>query len=99
MAALDDLRKKLRYTNTLDIWIALREEIGRDWFDVEKYHKFLSFLKQLDLSLLQPSVIDEVGRKGEFLEQAFKMTGSVLEVYVVRLDELAVTQIRSFSQD
>ena len=97
MAAIDELRKKLMYTNTLDIWIALCEEKGWNWFDVSKYYIFLTFLKKSGLSLLQPSVVDEIGRKGEFLEEAFKMTGNVLEVYVIRLDEPAMKQIRSFS--
>ena len=37
--ALDEIRKKVIYQNTVDIWIAVCQEHGTDWNDTEKYRR------------------------------------------------------------
>ena len=42
--ALDEIRKKVIYQNTVDIWIAACQEQDTDWNDTEKYKKFIADL-------------------------------------------------------
>ena len=42
--ALDDIRKKVVYQNTVDIWIAMCQEQNVDWNNTETYKKFIAYL-------------------------------------------------------
>ena len=42
--ALDEIRKKVIYQNTVDIWIAVCHEQDIEWHDTEKYKKFIQYL-------------------------------------------------------
>lgn len=98
LQALDKLIQKVLYNNTLDVWIALCEEKSWDWYDLGAYYRFLDFLKSKNVQLLKASVIDEVGRKGEFLEQAMYATGHNLEMHIVRLDPNLLSILRTFQK-
>ena len=38
---LDDLRQKVIYQNTLDVWVGACEEKNIEWKDTESYKKFI----------------------------------------------------------
>ena len=43
---LEDLRKKVLYQNTLDVWISICEEKKINWSEIEGYKKFIEFLQK-----------------------------------------------------
>ena len=60
--ALDEIRKKVIYQNTVDIWIATCQEQGIDWNDTEKYKKFIAALLKSNLQMKKfPLCIKESG--------------------------------------
>ncbi len=98
LPALDKLKQKVLYNNTLDVWIALCEEKNWDWYNLDAYDSILNFLKSKNVQLLKASVIDEVGKKGDFLEQATNATGKPLEMHIVRVDASLLSLLRSFQK-
>ena len=48
--ALDEIRKKVIYQNTVDIWIAVCQEQETEWHHPEKYKKFIQYLLKSNLS-------------------------------------------------
>ena len=87
MSKLEELRKKLLFNTTLDVWIAFCEDYSRDWFDPVGYEKFIEFLQERKLSLLPVSVMDEAGRKSEFMQQGLDTLGRSPSKFNMRLDE------------
>ena len=49
--ALDDIRKKVVYQNTVDIWIAMCQEHNVDWNNTEMYKKFIAYLLKTSLTM------------------------------------------------
>jgi len=47
--ALNDIRKKVAYQNTVDIWIAVCQEQNVNWNNTEMYKKFIAYLLQTKL--------------------------------------------------
>ena len=43
MLKLEELRKKLLFNTSLDVWIALCEDNSIDWFDPIAYEKFVDY--------------------------------------------------------
>ena len=39
--ALDTIRKKVFFHNSIDVWISACEEKNMDWFNIDNYKKFL----------------------------------------------------------
>ena len=63
--ALDEIRKKVIYQNTVDIWIAVCYEKGVDWNDTNGYKKFIAYLLKSNLKMQKfPLCIKESG--GDF---------------------------------
>ena len=42
--ALEELRKKVLYQNSIEIWIGISKEKNIDWVDTDNYQKFIAFL-------------------------------------------------------
>ncbi|MBL7001789.1 MAG: hypothetical protein ISR80_03420 [Nitrosopumilus sp.] len=58
--ALEELRKKVLYQNSIEIWIGASKEKNIDWFDTENYQKFIAFLLKNNLNMKQmPICFDE----------------------------------------
>ena len=51
--ALEELRKKVLYQNSIEIWIGVSQEKNIDWFETENYKKFISFLLKNNLKMKQ----------------------------------------------
>jgi hypothetical protein len=83
---IDELRQGLLYNNTLEIWMALRSEQGKEWKDLQEYNHFLEHLSssgvKLDVSVVCPPI------KG-FSEKPPK-------AYNVKLDEATIGKIRQY---
>jgi len=41
--ALEELRKKVLYQNSIEIWIGVSKEKNIDWVETENYKKFITF--------------------------------------------------------
>ena len=54
--ALEELRKKVLYQNSIEIWIGISEEKNIDWVDTENYKKFIAFLLKNKLNMKQMSI-------------------------------------------
>ena len=60
--ALDEIRKKVIYQNTVDIWIAVCYEKDIDWNDTNGYKKFIAYLLKSNLKMQKfPLCIKESG--------------------------------------
>jgi|SRR5579872_147381 len=83
---VEELRQSLLYNNTLEVWMALCTERGKEWRNIESYGKFLDHLSKagvkLDLSVVCPPI------KG-FSEKPPK-------AFNIKLDSDNIKKIRSF---
>ena len=49
--ALDVIRKKVFFHNSVDVWISACEEKNIEWNNAESYKKFISYLLKNNLQL------------------------------------------------
>ena len=86
---VEELRQSLLYNNTLEVWMALCSERGKEWRNIEEYGKFLTHLSnigvKLDLSVVCPPI------KG-FSEKPPK-------AFNIKLDNDTIRKIRAFEND
>ena len=102
--ALDEIRKKVIYQNTVDIWIAVCQEHDTDWNDTEKYKKFIAGLLKSNLQMKKfPLCIKESGGnfergqdKTEFGEKLSESNDENSAVYTIKLNDIVVNMIRKF---
>ena len=102
--ALDDIRKKVSYQNTVDIWIAMCQEHNVDWSDTETYKKFIAYLLQTKLTMKKfPLCIKESGGNFERGQDKTEFAGKLSEsndensaVYTIKLNDAAMNIIREF---
>jgi len=102
--ALDEIRKKVIYQNTVDIWIAVCQEQGTEWHDPEKYKKFIQYLLKGNLQMKKfPLCIKESGGnferghdKTEFGEKLSESNDENSAVYTIKLNDVAMNIIREF---
>jgi hypothetical protein len=83
---VDELRQSLLYNNTLEVWMALCAERGKEWRNLAEYGRFLDHLSssgiKLDASVVCPPI------KG-FSEKPPK-------AFNIKLDKQNVEKIRLF---
>ena len=102
--ALDEIRKKVIYQNTVDIWIAVCQEKNIEWSDTEKYKKFIQYLLITDLQLKKfPLCIKESGGnyergqdKTKFGETLSESSDENSAAYTIKLNDNAINIIRKF---
>ena len=102
--ALDDIRKKVVYQNTVDIWIAMCQEQGADWNSTEAYKKFNAYLLKTSLAMKKfPLCIKESGGnyergqdKTKFAEELSESNDENSAVYTIKLNDAAIKIIREF---
>ena len=102
--ALDIIRKKVFFHNSIDVWISACEEKNIDWFDIEKYKKFISYLLQNNLHLKAFNLCaHEAGavevEKTKFTELLAeeKNTNPNAATYTIKLNDKSLTLIRKFN--
>ena len=97
--ALDNIRKKVVYQNTVDIWIAMCQEQNTDWNSTEIYRKFIAYLLKTSLTMKKfPLCIKESGGnyergqdKTEFAEKLSESNDENSAVYTIKLNDTAMT--------
>ena len=102
--ALDEIRKKVIYQNTVDIWIAVCQEQGIEWSSTEKYKKFIDYLLKSNLQMKKfPLCIKESGGnyergqdKTKFGEELSESSDENSAAYTVKLNDTAIDIIRKF---
>ena len=102
--ALDNIRKKVVYQNTVDIWIAMCQEQDTDWNNTETYRKFNAYLLKTSLTMKKfPLCIKESGGnferghdKTEFAEKVSESNDENSAVYTIKLNDVAMNIIRAF---
>ena len=102
--ALDNIRKKVVYQNTVDIWIAMCQEQDTDWNSAEIYRKFIAYLLKTSLTMKKfPLCIKESGGnyergqdKTEFAEKLSESNDENSAVYTIKLNDVAMNIIREF---
>ncbi|WP_337861912.1 hypothetical protein [Nitrososphaera sp.] len=103
--ALEQLRNKAFFQNTIDVWIAYCEEKNVDWYDVDAYRRFIRHLNAKGLKMQKfPLCIKESGGmyergrdKAQFLEELSKLSSDDAAAYTVKLSGDVLSAIRSFS--
>ena len=102
--ALDDIRKKVVYQNTVDIWIAMCQEQNVDWNNTETYKKFIAYLLKNNLYLKSFNLCShEAGateeKKTKFAEILAETRDSDpnAATYTIKLNDASIDLIRKFS--
>ena len=99
--ALDNIRKKVVYQNTVDIWIAMCQEQNTDWNSTEIYRKFIAYLLKTSLTMKKfPLCIKESGGnferghdKTEFGEKLSESNDENSADYTIKLNDLSLIHI------
>ncbi len=101
---LEDLRKKVLYQNTLDIWIGACKEKNINWNETESYKKFIDFLLNQNLNMKKfPLCVSESDPKLESAQEKVKFAEILsaskdqnCATYTIRLNDSAIELIRKF---
>lgn len=103
--ALDQLRQKAFFQNTIDVWISYCAERDWDWYSIENYRRFISHLNNRGIKMQKfPLCIKESGGmyergkdKTKFLEELSKISDDSAAAYTIKLSGDTVTAIRAFA--
>ena len=103
--ALEDLRKKILFHNSIDVWMEYCAEKGLPWNDPEGYGRFIRYLIERNLNLKAFNLCaHEAGEteqdKKEFAETLanLKAADPNYATYTIRLNGGAMEAIRSFGR-
>jgi hypothetical protein len=102
---LDDLRQKVIYQNTLDIWIGACEEKNIKWNETENYKKFIDYLLKQNLNMKKfplcvsdsDSQLELDRKKAKFAEILSEKKEPNCATYTVRLNDSTLDLIRKFA--
>ncbi len=103
--SLEQLRKKVIYQNSIEIWIGASAEKKIDWYDTENYKKFIAFLLQNNLNMKQmPICFDESDTASEgghskkrFANKLAEFNDENSACYSIKLTDANIEVIRKFS--
>ena len=104
--ALDIIRKKVFFHNSIDVWISACEEKNLDWFNIENYKKFISYLlknnlqmKAFNLCAHEAGATEE--RKTKFADTLAETKDSDpnTATYTIKLNKATVDLIREFTSE
>jgi hypothetical protein len=101
---LEELRKKVLYQNSIEIWIGTSEEKNIDWFDTDNYKKFIAFLLKNNLNMKQmPICFDESDTasygghsKKVFANKLAAFGDANSSCYSIKLNDSTIELIRKF---
>ena len=102
--ALEELRKKVLYQNSIEIWIGISEEKNIDWVDTENYKKFIAFLLKNNLNMKQMSICFDESDTASYGGHSKKVFANNLAAindvnshcYSIKLKDSAIELIRTF---
>ena len=102
--SLDIIRKKVFFHNSIDVWISACEERNVDWFNIENYKKFISYLLKNNLHLKAFNLCaHEAGateeRKTTFADilAETKKIDPNSDTYTIKLNDNTINVIRKFN--
>jgi hypothetical protein len=102
--ALDVIRKKVFFHNSIDVWISACEEKNVDWYNTENYKKFISYLlknnlqmKSFNLCAHEAGATEE--KKTNFADALTEMKAADpnAATYTIKLSKNTVDLIREFN--
>ncbi len=102
--ALEELRKKVLYQNSIEIWIGISKEKNIDWVNPESYQKFIAFLLKNNLNMKQMTIcFDESDKatdgghsKKVFANNLAAINNENSACYSIKLNDNAIELIRKF---
>lgn len=102
--ALEELRQKVLYQNSIEIWIGVCKEKNIDWFQTENYQKFIAFLRKNNLNMKQmPICFDESDKATEdghskkvFANNLAAINDEDSSCYSIKLNDANIELIRKF---
>lgn len=102
--ALEELRKKVLYQNSIEIWIGASQEKNIDWFETENYQKFIAFLLKNDLKMKQMTICFDESDTASYGGHSKKVFANKLAAfndensscYSIKLNDGAIELIRKF---
>ena len=103
--ALEELRKKVLYQNSIEIWIGVSKEKSIDWFETENYQKFIAFLLKNNLNMKQMTICFDESDKASQYGHSKKVFANKLAAfgdensscYSIKLNDGNIELIRKFS--
>lgn len=101
--SLDEIRKKVIFHNSVDVWIAACGEKNIVWTNPEKYKKFIAYLLKNNLNLKAFNLCAH--EAGATEEEKTKFTETLAETkddpnsltYTIKLSDNTLDLIRSYS--
>ena len=102
--ALDVIRKKVFFHNSVDVWISACEEKKIDWNNTNNYKKFIQYLLKNNLQLKAFNLCAH--EAGATEEQKTKFTELLAEeknvnpnaaIYTIKLNDKSIDLIRTFT--
>jgi hypothetical protein len=100
--SLEEIRKKVIFHNSVDVWIATCMEKSIDWGNTENYKKFISYLLKNNLNLKVFSLCaHEAGateqEKVKFTDELSESKDPNAATYTIKLNDTALNIIRKFN--
>ena len=102
--ALDVIKKKVFYHNSVDVWVSACEEKNIDWNSTENYKKFISYLlknnlqlKAFNLCAHEAGAVEVEKTKFTELLAEEKNTNPNAATYTIKLNDKSLTLIRKFN--
>jgi hypothetical protein len=103
---LETLRSKAFFQNTIDVWIMFCEEQKWDWYDINAYRHFITYLNSKNVKMQKfPLCIKESGGmyergrdKSKFLEELSHFSSDDASAYTIKLSTDVLSTIRSFTK-
>ena len=104
--ALDIIRKNVFIHNSIDVWISACEEKNLDWFNIESYKKFISYLlknnlqmKAFNLCAHEACATEEKKTKFADILAETKDSDPNTATYTIKLNKATVDLIREFTSE
>jgi hypothetical protein len=99
--SLDEIRKKVMFHNSIDVWIATCKEKNINWADTDSYKKFISYLLNHNLNLKAFSLCaHEAGateqEKTKFADALSESKDPNAATYTIKLNDTTLDIIRKF---
>ena len=100
--SLDEIRKKVIFHNSVDVWIAICSEKNSPWTNPEDYKKFIAHLLKNNLNLKAFNLCAH--EAGAIEDEKIKFTETLAETkddpnsltYTIKLNDSALDIIRSY---
>ena len=100
--SLEELRKKVIFHNSIDVWITVCNENNVDWSSTDGYQKFISYLLENNLNLKAFNLCaHEAGEteqeKTKFAEALSEIKNENSAVYTIKLNDNAIEIIHNYN--